>query len=152
MSAISAINLTAGSAASQLTSSDALRMDAGRLRMSQMGGASFHAALATASSSERREAAEASARQLVASALISPVLSAMRESPFLQDGPFAPGTVEQRFAPMLDQMMADRITGAANFDLVRMIADKYAPIDHQSHATETHQQHAASDKKQVIHG
>ena len=64
------------------------------------------------------------ALQLVASALIEPVLASLHESPFLE-GPFAPGDAERRFAPMFDQHLADRITGAANFPLIDLIAARY---------------------------
>jgi Rod binding domain-containing protein len=103
----------------------ALRKDAGRLRISNMHDGSFYKALTNASAGERREAAESAAKQLVSSALVMPVLASMREGTFNTDGPFAPGMVEQRFAPMLDQHLADRITGAANFDLVDEIVERY---------------------------
>lgn len=128
------INSQGNSVLNSISHSAALRTDAGRLRMSDIGSGTFQQALLNASAGERREATEAAARQLVGSALIMPVLASMHEGTFMpEDGPFAPGTVEKRFAPMLDQYMADRITNASNFDLVRMIADRYAPeeaVDH----------------------
>ena len=103
----------------------ALRKDAGRLRIANMNDGSFYKALANATAGERREAAESAAKQLVSSALVMPVLASMREGTFNTDGPFAPGMVEQRFAPMLDQHLADRITGASNFNLVNEIVERY---------------------------
>lgn len=78
-----------------------------------------HAALADAAS------------QLVSSAFVVPVLSSLHDSPFkLKEGPFAAGTAEKRFAPLLDQQLADRITKAANFPLVRSIIDRFTKKDH----------------------
>ncbi len=71
----------------------------------------------------RREMAREAATQLVAEALIMPVLESMRDSPMLRP-PFAPGFAEKRFAPLLDQQIADRITGASNFSLVDQIVDR----------------------------
>lgn len=71
----------------------------------------------------RREMAREAATQLVAAALIMPVLESMRDSPMLRP-PFAPGLAEKRFAPLLDQQIADRIAGAANFSLVDQIVDR----------------------------
>ncbi len=75
---------------------------------------------------ERRETARQLASQLVSSAFIVPVLESMRESPFLE-GPFAPGFAERRFAPMLDEQIADRIARASNFPLVDRIVDRLIP-------------------------
>ena len=63
------------------------------------------------------------ATQLVASALLVPVLDAMYERP-LAEPPFAPTTAEKRFAPLLSQHLADRIIGPANFPLVDVILDR----------------------------
>ncbi len=71
----------------------------------------------------RREMAREAATQLVSAALILPVLESMRDSPMLRP-PFAPGFAEKRFAPLLDQQIADRITGASNFSLVDQIVDR----------------------------
>jgi len=106
-------------------SASGLRKDAGRLRVGNMNDGSFYKALMNASVGERREAAEVAAKQLVSSALVMPVLESMRESTFNTDGPFSPGMVEERFAPMLDQHLADRITGAANFGLIDKIVEQY---------------------------
>lgn len=71
----------------------------------------------------RREMAREAATQLVAEALIMPVLESLRDSPMLRP-PFAPGFAEKRFAPLLDQQIADRIVGASNFSLVDQIVDR----------------------------
>ncbi len=71
----------------------------------------------------RREMAREAATQLVAAALIMPVLESLRDSPMLRP-PFAPGFAEKRFAPLLDQQIADRIAGAGNFSLVDQIVDR----------------------------
>ena len=71
----------------------------------------------------RREMAREAATQLVSAALILPVLESLRDSPMLRP-PFAPGFAEKRFAPLLDQQIADRIAGAANFSLVDQIVDR----------------------------
>lgn len=69
-----------------------------------------------------REAAE----QLVSSAFISPVLGAMRDNT-MAEGPFAPGDVERRFGPLLDQHFADRIVAGSRFSLIDTIVDRYLP-------------------------
>jgi Rod binding domain-containing protein len=74
----------------------------------------------------KREQVREAAEQLVASAFIVPVLASMRETSKAA-GPFAPGTVERRFGPLLDQHLADRITQASRFTLVDAIVDRYAP-------------------------
>ena len=86
-------------------------------------GASFAEALQKAAQTHGRPAAREAATQLVASALLVPVLDAMYERP-LAEPPFAPTAVEKRFAPMLSQHLADRIIGAANFSLVNTIVDR----------------------------
>ncbi len=128
MSGFAAANMSRESIGASLAHG-VLRKDAGRLRMNNMSDGSFYRALMNASTGERREAAESAAKQLVSSALVMPVLESMRESNFGEDGPFSPGMVEQRFAPMLDQQLADRITGAANFGLVQQIVERYLGTD-----------------------
>lgn len=60
------------------------------------------------------------ASQLVATAFIMPLVQSMHESPWAQ-GPFAPGTAEKQFRPMLDQQLADEVTSASTFGLVDTI-------------------------------
>lgn len=86
-------------------------------------GEQFSQALRAAEKDRDREALRESAGQLVSSAFIVPVLNALRESPFLEE-PFAPTFAEKRFAPLLDQQIADRIVSAANFPLVDVIVDR----------------------------
>jgi Rod binding domain-containing protein len=69
--------------------------------------------------STRKAQLHDAAAKLVASALVQPAFDAMRNSPLRPtDGPFARNTLEKRFAPLLDQQFADRVTQAANFTLV----------------------------------
>ena len=87
------------------------------------GGESFAEALQRAAQTHGRPAAREAATQLVASALLVPVLEAMYERPRAEP-PFAPTAAEKRFAPLLSQHLADRIIGAANFPLVDVILDR----------------------------
>lgn len=66
------------------------------------------------------EALRTAATQLVSTTLVLPILQSMHESPFLK-GPFAPGAAEKRFAPMLDERLADQISRKSNFPLVESI-------------------------------
>jgi hypothetical protein len=73
--------------------------------------------------SQATEAAE----KFVASALVLPALASLQESPLRpKDGPFAMGTAERRFAPLLHAEFADRVTKAANFGLVTSIVERFA--------------------------
>ncbi len=90
---------------------------------SERGGESFAKSLQNAAQKHGRPAARQAATELVASALLVPVLDAMYERP-LAEAPFAPTAAEKRFAPMLSQHLADRIIGAANFSLVNTILDR----------------------------
>ncbi len=87
------------------------------------GGESFAESLQKAAQTHGRPAAREAATQLVASALLVPVLDALYERP-LAEPPFAPTAAEKRFAPLLSQHLADRIIGAANFPLVDAILDR----------------------------
>ena len=82
-------------------------------------GESFALSLVNASGESLRGAAE----QLVASSLIQPILTQLRESLFAA-GPFAPGMAEKQFSPLLDQHLADRIVRGANLPLVDVIVDR----------------------------
>ncbi len=73
-----------------------------------------------------RQMARTAAGRLVASAFIQPVLSSLREGPFVAPL-FEPGPMEKRFGLMLDWQIADRITEAANFPLVDAVADRLVP-------------------------
>ncbi|MHC4414920.1 MAG: hypothetical protein ACYS0G_06525 [Planctomycetota bacterium] len=92
-------------------------------RLDADSGRSFAQALQQTMRPSDRETARVTATQLVSSAFIVPVLSSLRESPFLEP-PFAPGFAEKRFAPVMDQLVADRIAAAANFSLVDAIVDR----------------------------
>lgn len=65
--------------------------------------------------------ARTAAAQFVGMAFIQPLLAQMRESS-IAEGPFAPTTAEKRFGPLMDQMLSDRITLAADFPLVDAVA------------------------------
>jgi len=71
----------------------------------------------------REDVARQGAEQLVASALVMPILSMLRENSRLEE-PFAPGPAERRFGPMLDQHVADHIVRNANFPLVDRLTDQ----------------------------
>ena len=102
-------------------------------------GESFVTALRTAQKDDQTTMQEA-AEKLVTDAFVKPALASMRESPF-RDGLFAPGPGERRFMPMLDELIADRITKAANFSLVEAVTRHIsnivgiAPTDPQREAS-----------------
>lgn len=91
------------------------------------GGGAGETAFATLLDVARGPDAEAQVReaatQFVASAFILPVLEQMHESPFAAE-PFAPNAAQRRFAPLFDQQIADRVTGAAQFPLVDGIVEQ----------------------------
>ena len=84
---------------------------------------SFARALQQTAQANGRAAAREAVTELVASALVVPVISSMQEQPFAEP-PFAPTAVEKRFAPLLSRHLADRIVGSANFPLVDVIMDR----------------------------
>jgi Rod binding domain-containing protein len=65
----------------------------------------------------REEQADEAARQLVATTFIQPLLEQLNEPTFMSEGPFMPGDAERRFAPLLQQHLADRIAEAGRFPL-----------------------------------
>src|SRR5436190_944675 len=77
-------------------------------------GDSFSRAMRAAGAKGDRDALLQAATEFVSTAFIRPILSRMHEAPMgPKSGPFAPGSAEKRFRPLLDQHMADRITKAA---------------------------------------
>lgn len=65
-----------------------------------------------------------SAEQLVASALLMPLLEQLNTSPLRPlDGPFAQTLGEKRFGPLLHQHLADRMMKSRNFGLVDAVVD-----------------------------
>lgn len=85
----------------------------------------FGRVLARASEREPGSSPEAAARraaeEFVASALITPVLKALREQNSAAP-PFAPGDGERLFGPLLDEEIAFRISRAERFPLVDRLA------------------------------
>jgi len=65
----------------------------------------------------RQAQAREAAHDLVSTTFIMPMLAAMREDPFRSEL-FHGGAAEDMFGSRLDQIIADRITRAANFPLV----------------------------------
>jgi Rod binding domain-containing protein len=86
-------------------------------------GEQFSQILDQAAQNRDRAVARNAANQLVSSVFIMPVLASLHDSPFLEP-PFAPSFAEKQFQPLLDQHVADRITGASNFSLVDAIVDR----------------------------
>ena len=84
---------------------------------------SFAQVLDAAGKDKDRETVREAATQLVSITFIMPMLASLRDSPFVEP-PFAPGHAEKQFRPMLDQEIADRIAGAANFPLVDAIVNR----------------------------
>lgn len=84
----------------------------------------FSEQLREAARTGRRDQLRDAVSQLVSTALVEPVLSSLRESPFLT-GPFAPGDAERRFGPLLDQQIADRVVTAANFPMIDTMVERY---------------------------
>ena len=78
------------------------------------------------------------AGQLVANAFILPLLQTMHDSPLRpQSGPFAAGTAEKRFMPLLDQQFADRVTQSNQFPLVDSVVRHLSKLsqNRNAHAT-----------------
>lgn len=76
---------------------------------------------------QRMDELRESAKQLVASALLMPVLEQMDASPLRPTkGPFAQTTVERRFGPLLHQHMADRMMKQGSFGLVDAVIKRMA--------------------------
>ncbi|MHC4082608.1 MAG: hypothetical protein ACYS15_12755 [Planctomycetota bacterium] len=87
------------------------------------GGQRFSQILHQAAQQNDRAVARDAATRLVSSVFIMPVLASLHDSPFVKP-PFAPTFAEKQFQPLLDQHIADRITGASNFPLVDAIVDR----------------------------
>ena len=84
--------------------------------------AAFKDALSKVDPDERREKAREAATQLVSTAFILPLLEDMQEGIFRGEM-FAATGAEKRFAPLLNQRIADRIATASNFPLVDALVD-----------------------------
>ncbi len=86
--------------------------------------ASFSQVLAQATrlpSKAGAEEARDAAQRFVASTLINPILTQLRESSEAAP-PFAPSTAEKQFRALMDAELAQRITRAAHFPLVDRLA------------------------------
>lgn len=69
-----------------------------------------------------RAAARRSAEQMVASLFVQPLLDMALESD--AGGPFAPGTGEKTFGPLLNQRLADEIVRKARLPLVDAVVEQ----------------------------
>lgn len=98
----------------------------------QPTAAAFSQLLEQAGAGGDRAAVRDAATKLVSSTFIMPVLETMHESPFLKP-PFAPSFAEKRFTPLMDQIIADRITNASSFPIVDAIVDRLLGPPEPSH-------------------
>lgn len=72
---------------------------------------------------ERAATARRVAAQFVADAFITPALASLRDGPFAPtEGPFATTAAERQFGPMLDTILAERLTERANFPIIDTVA------------------------------
>lgn len=78
----------------------------------------------SASASTRtQEEARAAAEELVARALVQPIMSKLRESRDTA-APFGPNEVERAFGSISDAQFADRLTKSGNWPLVDVVAQR----------------------------
>ena len=82
----------------------------------------FAAALGRVAEGAREDQIHEAAQQLVATALVQPVLDSLTKSPF-QEGRFSPGPVEERFTPLLHRHLSDRIVASSNFGLIESLTN-----------------------------
>jgi hypothetical protein len=73
---------------------------------------------------DTRALAYEASKTLVTEGLVKPVFASLRDGGFAA-GPFAPGTAEKRFRPMLDAILADKVVEGSNFALVDRAADRF---------------------------
>ena len=115
---------TTSTSAPWLESAQTLRAhDHDRAQSAQGFAQALQAAAGSGEEAPLREAAT----ELVASALLVPVLQTLQNSPLQAPGPFATNVVERRFGPVLHQHLADRIAQASNFPLVDKIVERFMP-------------------------
>ena len=74
-------------------------------------------------SPERVAKAREAAEQFIGMAFIQPMLAELRSGTFAAE-PFAATAAEERFGPMMDAILSDRIMSATNFPLTDRIADQ----------------------------
>ena len=96
-------------------------------------GDAFTKAWSSVKGGEVEAEAREAATQFVASAFIMPVLAMRHENTFAAE-PFAPNSAQQRFAPMLDWQLADRIASASEFPLVDAIVKRIMEANDMSRA------------------
>jgi hypothetical protein len=78
----------------------------------------------TENEKKARKKAEDAAADLVSNALIMPILTQVRRSPFNADGPFSPGKEEKAFGPQFDMQLADRIARSPKLGIKNALADR----------------------------
>lgn len=83
----------------------------------------YASAIARVGAGSRADQITEAAEQLIATSLVQPILDSMMKSQF-REGPFAPGPVEERFMPLLNRHLSDRIVSSANFGLVQALTDQ----------------------------
>ena len=83
----------------------------------------FASAIARVGGGSREQQINEAAQQLVATSLVQPILDSMMKSRF-REGPFAPGPVEERFMPLLNRHLSDRIVSSANFGLIESLTNQ----------------------------
>lgn len=77
--------------------------------------------------SANRKSLEEAAAKFVSSAFVVPLLESMQQSPLRPaQGAFAVGGAEKRFAPLLHQHFADRVTQSSKLSIVNAIVDRFA--------------------------
>lgn len=94
----------------------------GRRSLPMVTGSGFQSELMRVRSGATPEQkARAAAEEFVATALVKPVLSRMREGSQAA-APFAPGPYEKQFGPLIDNEIAKRLVQASRFDIVDAVA------------------------------
>lgn len=102
-----------------ISGADVLQVDYGARSQSNR---SFAAELEAAGRGELVEQVRELAVQLVSTAFVQPALESVRDSGFRSER-FAAGDAERRFGPLLDQHIADRVTGASEFPIVDRLTE-----------------------------
>lgn len=77
----------------------------------------------TTASTSKQDEARAAAEELVARALVQPIMAKLRESRDAAE-PFGPNEVERAFGSISDAQFADRLTKSGNWSLVDAVAKR----------------------------